>query len=137
NAQLLPELRGAAQAVALEPLAQRRVVLRIRLDLPQRRKLRLRGGVLAFGGADGFRRLRARSLPRDALHLPGFECPACRLQRAVDLREARCEPVQCTRIGLGERLPLGVDALAPLSQRLGGTLEVRAVRLLEREPALG
>ena len=36
DAQLLPELGGAAEAVALEPFAQRRVVLHFRLDLAQR-----------------------------------------------------------------------------------------------------
>ncbi len=67
--QLLPQLRSVAEAVALEPLAQRCVILRVGLDLAQRRELRLRGGVLALGDADRFGRQRARFLKRFAFGL--------------------------------------------------------------------
>src|SRR5919197_6725142 len=137
DAQLLPQLGSGCEPMALQPLAQRRVALRLSLDLAQRSELRLRGGMLALGDADGFRRLRGCLLQRFAFGLQRFKRAPRGLKRTVDLGDALFQLSQGARIRLGKRLPFRSDALAALSQRLGGALKVRAVRLLEREPALG
>ncbi len=54
DTQLLPKGRDAGEAMALEPVAKRRVVLGGGLDLAQRRDLRLDRGMLALRPAQGF-----------------------------------------------------------------------------------
>src|SRR5204863_5174740 len=108
-AQFLPELRGSAKLMALEPFAQRRIVLRIRLDLSQGRELCFRGGMLALRLADCFCGVRARFLQGRALRLQGVESLVRCLERSVDLRDTCFELAQRRGIGLGERLPLRVQ----------------------------
>ena len=85
DAQRLPELRRAGEPVALEPFAQRRIVLRVCLDLPQGRQLCLRCRVLALRHADSVCGLRARFLQRCALRLQRLKGLARRVQRGIDL----------------------------------------------------
>ena len=59
------------------------------------------------------------------------------LERSVDSRDTCFQLAQRRGIGLGERLPLRVQPLASLRQRLGRPLQMRAVCLLELQAALG
>jgi len=62
DAQLLEEPRQPAERMAVEPVAQRRVVLGIGLNLAQGPELRLCGGLVALGRVQRFARGGAHSL---------------------------------------------------------------------------
>ena len=127
DAQLLPQPRGLGEAVALEPVVQRRIVLGRDLDLAQGLELRLRGGMLALCGAQGFRGGGAALVCGRVLGLRFLEC----LLRLGEGLLQLIEILNRARPRLAKRLQLGFEPLAALLQRLLAALEVREVRLLE------
>src|SRR5207237_5061894 len=73
DAQLLPQAHSGAQAMALQPFAQRQIVLALALDLAQRAELRFGGRPLALCHAARFTRERVLLLERGAFALQRAE----------------------------------------------------------------
>jgi hypothetical protein len=125
------------EAVALEPIAQRGVVLGRGLDLAQRGELRLRGGVFALSRAEGLRRGGAALFGGRVFGLHPVGLFFNRLELAAQPGHARLQFTQRAGVGFGQRLQLGFQALAALLRALLAALEVGEVRLLELQPVFG
>ena len=136
DAQLLPQARQRAQAVAALPFAQLGVVAGRGLHLAQRCQLRLRASVLALGLRNGFRRRGALLLELRAFGLERLDGGLRPLHGAGKLAQALLERAAGLGIGGFQGLELALQTLLALREALRALLEVREVGLLELEPPL-
>ena len=142
DAQLLPQPRARLQALALEPVAQRRVLVGSPgLDLAQGGELRLGARHARVAAAPSASAAAALALFETRRYAASATREA-RLRRVDRLLQARrcrfAAPAQRAGVGLGERLQLARRAARGAARSAcAAALEVREVRLLELQAALG